>query len=129
MELKECNKCLVVKPLLEFGKHSQIKSGRHPTCKQCRSGSERERYEAIRIQAINILGGRCVVCDFSDIRALQIDHVNGGGCKHRQEESYNSILKRIINGDTDDFQILCANHNWIKRAENDENRGHEYRRI
>lgn len=79
----------------------------------------------LRLSLIALLGGKCNRCGFSDIRVLQVDHINGGG---RQEfikvrtsgGAYDRyILNEIINGSTK-YQLLCANCNWIKRHENKE---------
>ena len=63
------------------------------------------------------LGDACSLCGFSNLFALQIDHINGGGYKHRKSigitNYYNDILKRIQNGSTE-FRILCANCNQIQ---------------
>lgn len=73
-----------------------------------------------------MLSFECVRCGFTDIRALQIDHVNGGGSKERKQAKkgiYKHILDKIKNG-SKEYQVLCANCNWIKRCENREyNRG------
>ena len=85
----------------------------------------------IRKEIFQLLGGRCANpfnlphpdwCN--DPRCLQIDHVNGGGKKERISfNGYSSyikfILKEIKNG-SKDYQLLCANCNWIKRHENNE---------
>jgi hypothetical protein len=59
------------------------------------------------------------------MRALQIDHVNGGGTKERKiyngQNRYAIILKRLLEN-SKEYQILCANCNWIKRYNNNENR-------
>lgn len=73
-----------------------------------------------RLEVIEKLGGKCSGCGFSDHRALQIDHVNGGGNKEYrklgQVASWNKMLK-----DTEGlYQLLCANCNWIKRYNNKE---------
>lgn len=81
-------------------------------------------YSDLRIKAINILGSKCQICGFDDIRALQIDHVDGGGRKHRK--IYSNFLKyyKLIIEDTlkngGRYQLLCANCNTIKMFENDE---------
>jgi hypothetical protein len=71
----------------------------------------------------DILGRRCVTCGFNDERALQIDHVKGGGSEERKTKGgryiYSIVLKNIADGKKD-YQILCTNCNWIKRAENGE---------
>jgi hypothetical protein len=76
-----------------------------------------------RLKVIEILGGKCRRCGFSDIRALQVDHVNGDGYgsqKHKGSPSHwNNVLREIKSGSTR-YQLLCANCNWIKRNENGE---------
>lgn len=77
---------------------------------------------------IESLGGVCKVCGFSDVRALQIDHVNGGGSRHREKFKskptlYLNSIKKDINKGGDfkaKYQILCANCNWIKFYEKKE---------
>jgi hypothetical protein len=73
-----------------------------------------------RAEILHILGDKCAKCGFSDPRALQIDHVNGGGVKERKRISWIGIHRKILNGNTTDYQLLCANCNWIKRSENSE---------
>lgn len=81
-----------------------------------------------RMKLINLLGGKCIRCGFSDWRALQIDHVNGDGKADRLRFKsdmmgyYMHIRKEVING-SKDFQLLCANCNWIKKYEQNENGG------
>lgn len=75
-----------------------------------------------RQKAIDHLGGKCVKCGFSDIRALQIDHVNGGGTQERRSLNYNfwKLYKKVCVDTSNQYQLLCANCNWIKRIENGE---------
>jgi hypothetical protein len=77
-----------------------------------------------RAEILTLLGGKCVKCGFSDIRALQIDHVNGGGVKHYKGRSssirYNKDILDEIKEGSGKYQLLCANCNWIKRYENGE---------
>lgn len=68
------------------------------------------------------LGKKCVRCGFDDIRALQIDHINGGGVSEKRQVGGDYlifILKQLVKGQKK-YQILCANCNWIKRSENNE---------
>jgi hypothetical protein len=93
-----------------------------------RKGREKEYHhewqQKLRKDVVEFLGGKCARCGFSDIRALQIDHKDGKG---RQEwlQYKKSSWKRarlILLGklSKEKYQILCANCNWIKRAENKE---------
>ena len=68
-----------------------------------------------------ILGDRCAECGFSDKRALQIDHINGGGYKETVRFGSTELMYDYYLGNPSEcrlkLQILCANCNWIKRAE------------
>lgn len=86
-----------------------------------------------RNAVIEALGHRCVLCGFSDARALQVDHINGGGSIERKNKNFtgqfnNYVLKSFLNKE-DKYQLLCANCNWIKRAKNNEVRRHDYSKI
>ena len=67
----------------------------------------------------------CVKCGFDDIRALTIDHIDGGGSKHIKElkmkrggsRFYNWLIK---NNYPPGYQTLCMNCQLIKRFENNE---------
>jgi hypothetical protein len=66
-----------------------------------------------------MLGGKCVHCGFSDKRALQIDHINGGGSAENRiygPQRYVNYLKNGCSG----LQLLCANCNQIKKWESKE---------
>lgn len=83
-----------------------------------------KRYiKKLRTKCITFLGGRCVKCGFNDIRALQIDHINGGGCKEAKEKGAYWIYKNVLKN-PQKYQLLCANCNWIKRTELGEVRGY-----
>jgi len=75
-----------------------------------------------RIDLINLYGGKCIRCGFNDWRALQIDHINGGGKKEKATfkgyKDYYKMLKQERNSGK--YQLLCANCNWIKKFENKE---------
>jgi hypothetical protein len=87
----------------------------------------------IVMEIFNLLGNKCINpynlphpdwCN--DPRCLQIDHINGGGCKHLKRlhgdrgKLYREILKEIKVG-SKDYQLLCANCNWLKRYKDKEN--------
>lgn len=66
----------------------------------------------------------CVECGFTDLRALSIDHINGGGNQMRKRLKKTSSycfygwLKR--NSYPSGYQTLCMNCQVIKRKENRE---------
>jgi len=74
----------------------------------------------------DICGGKkCCKCGIEDFRVLQFDHINGGGRKELEEKGYNMMIIEYIKNPKlakKNIQILCANCNWIKKHENNENR-------
>src|ERR1039458_3383053 len=59
-----------------------------------------------------------------DIRALQFDHVHGGGCQDLVTGNARySKVKTELCGGSKEWQLLCANCQWIKRSENEEAKG------
>ena len=67
--------------------------------------------------------GRVCSCGFHDMRALTIDHINGGGNKHRKEIKRGGChfyvwLKQ--QGFPQGFQVMCMNCQFIKRHTNRE---------
>lgn len=75
----------------------------------------------LRQLILDVVGRKCARCGFADERALQIDHINGGGAKEIRDlggthRHYRKVLQ--LNGAG--YQTLCANCNWIKKAERNE---------
>lgn len=98
-----------------------------------RKSNRRQRIK-IRKEIIALLGGCCAnpyeqhEKPYTDVRCLQIDHIYGGGktkkrgIKFSQDlgsSYYKEILAQLKAG-SKDYQLLCANCNWIKRYENNE---------
>lgn len=77
------------------------------------------RLAVLKTLLYEVLGEICVRCGFADKRALQIDHIHGNGAQDK--EKFGSLngtyLKHVITTGTSDYQLLCANCNWIKRHE------------
>lgn len=92
-------------------------------CKKCWVKECRERRRQVRIKILELLGNKCARCGYcADWRALEIDHVKGGGNEHRRKYGtsfytmYRQILKEIKAG-SKDYQCLCSNCNRIKEYE------------
>lgn len=65
----------------------------------------------------------CKKCGYTDIRALSIDHINGGG-NQQNNKIKNNIYKWLKdNNYPKGFQVLCMNCQWVKRSENKECKG------
>ena len=103
----------------EISKRYRIKNKVKIDAKKSKWGrTYREKWRSIMIDA---LGGKCVRCGFSDERALQIDHVNGGGRSEHRKYSPSIFCKKVITeAKSGKYQILCANCNWIKKSEKGE---------
>ena len=75
----------------------------------------------IRRKVLELMGGKCVQCDFSDPRALQINHIHNNGANKRRklgggvDRLYSKILKMNKKDIKAEYQLLCANCNNIKR--------------
>lgn len=132
--MKICPKCQIEKPLDLFSPRTVERGWTYP-CKRCLAdararyrnenrahvrSAQRDAYWKIRLDALEALGGRCVRCGFDDLRALQIDHILGGGTKEHRTIGNSAVYRKVLAGEPG-YQCLCANCNWIKRAENNEN--------
>lgn len=93
--------------------------------------AKKDKYHSMRAAVFMALGGVCKRCTFSDIRALQIDHVHGGGQQEFKRKSGISYLYHVLKHlESGNYQLLCANCNWIKRHENDcEKGGYQQHRL
>ena len=81
----------------------------------------RRKYQKLRDATLAYLGNKCAHCGLSDARVLQVDHVFGGGWREHKTIGSHQIFRRVLSGSHDEeYQLLCANCNWIKRAERGE---------
>ncbi len=93
---------------------------------QNRRNYQMRRIKQMRSEIMDRLNQHaCVLCGFTDIRALQFDHRNGDGAEHRRQAGSGVKYLRSILATSDHrlrtrFQVLCANCNIIKREENNE---------
>ena len=72
----------------------------------------------LRRKVLSKYGSICCNCGFSDHRALQLDHVNGGGGREVKELGSRGVYRKALKDTEGLYQLLCANCNWIKRFEN-----------
>ena len=88
--------------------------------KRIRRVSMQKRNSELKLEVYTLLGGKCVHCDYVGA-ALQIDHIDGGGCKEaRRGNTYYAKVKKSILAGENRYQLLCANCNWEKRLANKE---------
>jgi hypothetical protein len=142
----KCIKCDI--ELVDDNRYPSRKKHKQRICKNCdnkitmnRRKNHQEEYKETlkktsmnrrnktRIKIFSLLGNRCANPynlnhgDFLlDWRCLQIDHVNGDGHSQGKKghEMYMKKILKAIEAGSKDYQLLCANCNWIKRYENNE---------
>jgi hypothetical protein len=82
----------------------------------CRE-ARRKEYAKLRAEVLAAYGGKCTCCGESHPNFLAIDHVNGGGNRHRKEIGGGGhVMWRWLrkSGYPEGFQILCHNCNQAK---------------
>lgn len=88
---------------------------------------DRLRYQLNKIALLNLLTNgdvKCAYCGFSNINALQFDHIHNDGTNDRKRFNklnstmYNYYVKHPKEAKRK-LQVLCANCNWIKWSEAD----------
>lgn len=73
--------------------------------------------QKVKKRAIDLLGGKCQCCGIIEIEFLTVDHINGGGHQHRQNDKngggrglYAVIVATGVLSKKS-FRILCMNCN------------------
>lgn len=84
----------------------------------------RPKIIARRREVLELLGGKCISCGFDDYRALQIDHIHGGGVIENKRYGSGMIFLNLVVDSIaykeNKYQLLCANCNWIKKHDRGE---------
>lgn len=127
---KHCTKCDTTKPIEDFIPNRARLDGLSSWCRACQREYDEGWRKRLRAELLSILGESCVKCGWSDARALQVDHINGGGSIERQTGVWvvgKACLERVkVN--PEQYQLLCANCNAIKRVEQAECGNRQYSR-
>ena len=101
----------------EWRRNSQTYRERHPNRAKRSVQSMNKKYHR---QALNALmefyrlpEPMCMDCGSTE--RLQVNHVEGGGYRHRRETSWYHIIKTIKNKEADlnNYSILCKVCNWL----------------
>lgn len=86
------------------------------TCKKCWGRQVALNRIKIRLQAFDVLGGKCGTCGNSNPKHLTIDHVSGGGTQERKSvppgKLYRMIRDKLVESGM--YQLICANCNQEK---------------
>ena len=76
--------------------------------------NNRTRYRDRRLNCIEHYGNKCDCCGEINIEFLAIDHINGGGMKHRKElasKNMNIFEYLTKNNYPEGYRVLCHNCN------------------
>lgn len=68
-------------------------------------------FRRVREEVLAHYGGKCACCGEDKYEFLAIDHINGGGSKHRAEVKYRMDYWLWKNHFPEGFRILCHNCN------------------
>jgi len=136
---KACSSCKVTKPFSEFYIRKASSDGLNARCKSCQLAANaaiekdpekikgyKDTYrKKVKAKVQALLGNKCNHCGYNeDPRALQVDHIkaNHGISQNSNKRSGRGLYVAILNGEfpLEDFQLLCARCNWVKRYENNE---------
>lgn len=129
--MKLCPSCATSKPMDAFGVATSKRDGRFCYCIECRRAKDsarvalirdelrrrqRDRKVYIRLYVLFEYGGRCACCGETEPKMLAIDHIEGGGKKHRNSRDVgrNIATWLVRNGLPDGFRVLCHNCNFAR---------------
>lgn len=130
-----CKRCKEEKPSESFRFDSR--GYQHWICKHCAikqqsdwakrnplrtGGNSAKSRMGRKLKALDLLGGKCVVCGYKNPLALCFDHINGDGYLSSKSARSGSVPLILRLGDNAkySFQILCCNCNMIKKLKNGE---------
>lgn len=132
--MKICSRCKTERPLSDFNRNNTKSDGLSTMCKCCNKEYQKKRYienstshkEAVRAGKSKYLNRNrdfirkhltehpCVDCGFSDIRALQFDHVEMVGSKAKRVTSYMGGSLDVLKKEIGKCQVRCANCHFIR---------------
>lgn len=120
--LKSCQRCLDESRKRDVGKSARRREkglcllcGKVPTwgnkCDSCRL-TARAYLQRNKRKVMEAYGGKCDCCGISELPFLNIDHIGGGGNKHRREVRTGAIYKWLLDRNCPEgFRVLCFNCN------------------
>ena len=131
--LKVCTCCKRSLRYSQFSKRLRNRDGLQEICKECNHKYSLEhkehrhlvakiRNQKLKFEVLCHYGNgllKCLQCSETDIHCLSIDHIYGGGTKHRKRmgltgnKFYRWLQK---NNYPSGYQTLCMNCQWKKRT-------------
>jgi hypothetical protein len=113
-ELADCANC--EQPIVQERREGAGSWKRRFCSDKCRFRYYQKRYKnKLKKAVIAGYGGKCVCCGETREEFLSIDHLNGGGRKHRKaikQDLYNLLIQTGY--PQEDFRLLCMNCNFSR---------------
>lgn len=84
------------------------------TCYEDHKESAKKNYLILKDKVFDYYGGYvCACCGETEKVFLTIDHINGGGCKHRRAIGQSNVYRWLRdNGYPNGYRVLCMNCQW-----------------
>lgn len=131
---KHCKRCDKTKTRGDFARHNTTRDGRQGACRQCHAemlvSHRKRRRDAglpsytqierrkIRLEVLTHYSGqapRCGCCGEDTLEFLAVDHIEGGGARHRKTIPSGDIYRFLRrNGFPEGFRVLCHNCNQAR---------------
>ena len=94
--------------------HKKWRENNLERAKEITNKSKKKYEDRIKKLVFEHYGEKCLCCGEDNITFLTIDHINGGGTKHRKKIGMKICVWLFKNNFPDGFQTLCFNCNWGK---------------
>lgn len=120
---KVCTRCKKKKPTSEFYLDAMRKDKLTCWCGNCMVSTNHKYTDQLRLEVLTHYGNRklaCVMCGENRLPCLSIDHINGGGYKHRMSLGLKGwMFYRWLRKQNYPlgYQTLCMNCQFIKEGE------------
>lgn len=90
----------------------------HPEIVEARKEQAKEVWQQERLMALRFYSKSelpyCACCGENELKFLAIDHIDGGGAKHRKKVGTSMSRWLVKNGFPKGLQVLCHNCNMAK---------------
>ena len=106
-------------------KRENMKRYRSENPEKYREQSRRAKYR-LREKLAEVFGRLCVICGFSDTRALTLDHILNNGAEERREIGERGVYYRALKPKHQhEYRVLCMNCQFITRHDGGRQNQHQ----
>lgn len=93
-----------------------IAKGYHERHRDQDNARKRALRQRARQEAVDAYGGACICCGETYLPYLDLDHINGGGTKHRKQLGWGVAYFKYLKDNhwPQGIQVLCGNCHYAK---------------